>query len=140
MTANNDSRIEDGIRLYLPTPREAAITILRVLKAREGESGRQINRARISQTTVRKACGRAQVSIDFLEDVREVLLAAGWCFFCASASHYAIVKVTAVEGWPRISRKRIEGDLQRVSRRQFNFDEHEHLLLGEPQVSEEGED
>lgn len=127
-------------RLYQPNPREAAIAILLLLKAREEETGRTLNRARISQTTVRKVFGRAQVSIDFLEQLREVLLAAGLCFFCASASHYAVIKVAAVEGWPRISRKRIEADLAAISRGQFEFDAHEELLLAEPGPGTDADD
>jgi len=130
----------DGCRLFQPNPRQAAITILRVLKARELETDRPINRARISQTTVRKACGRAQLSIGYLEELRETLLAAGYCFFCAGPSHYGIIKVGAVEGWARISGKRIGNDLAAIARGQFDFEAHEGLLLAEPQTAEESDD
>ena len=116
-------------RLYQPTPREAAMTILHLLDARVEETDRKLSRARLSQTTVRKLCGRGQVSIEFLEEVREILLAAGWCFFCAGASHYAVVKVTNVEGWTRTSSKRIISDLELISRGRYDFSPHEQLLL-----------
>ena len=67
-------------------------------------------------------------------------LAAGWCFFCAGPSHYAIIKLKAVDGWPRISSKRIADELKQVPLGMYDFDQLEPLLLAERVSSDESED
>jgi hypothetical protein len=49
---------------------------------------------------------------------------------------YAVVKMKVVDGWGRISSKRIKADLEKVGKGEFDYDTLEHLLLG----SEERED
>ena len=63
----------------------------------------------------------------FLLKVQEFLLKAGWALFWAGSS-YAIIRISSVEGWQRISSKRIEEDLRRIARGHFDFDEFEDLL------------
>jgi hypothetical protein len=75
----------------------------------------------------------------FLLEVQEFLLIAGWALFWAGSS-YAIVRVSAVEGWPRISSKRIEEDLYRVSRGRFDFGEIEESILSNDDTADEEED
>jgi hypothetical protein len=116
-------------QLHQPTPRECAMLILRLLEARGQEVEGEVSRARISQVTVRRMCGRGQLTTDFIHDLQNILLAAGWCMFCVGPTHYAVIKVKSVEGWSRISSKRISDELTRVSRGQFDFRQVEHLLL-----------
>jgi hypothetical protein len=75
----------------------------------------------------------------FLLEVQEFLLIAGWALFWAGSS-YAIIRVSAIEGWPRMSSKRIEDDLQRISRGRFDFGDIEHLLLSVDDTADEEED
>jgi hypothetical protein len=124
-------------KLKVPSARETALLILHLVKSRAGElEGRDISRARISQTTVRKLCGRSEVPLQFINEVQTILLAAGWCFFCASHSHYALIKAKAVEGWARISSKRIKLDLDYACRGKFDFDALEGLLIEEAPLEE----
>jgi hypothetical protein len=116
-------------KLYQPTPRECAMLILRLMEVRGQEVEGEVSRARISQNTVRRMCGRGQLTTDFIHDLQNILLAAGWCMFCVGPTHYAVIKVKSVEGWSRISSKRISDELTRVSRGQFDFQQVEHLLL-----------
>jgi hypothetical protein len=89
---------------------------LRLLQAREGEVGREVSRARISQTTLRILCSRSQNGNDLLLEVQEFLLTAGYWLFCVGPTHFAIIKRNAVEGWARISSCRIGKELTEVAR------------------------
>jgi hypothetical protein len=112
------------------------LLILRLIRAREEEFEtrglkRNVSRARISQNTIRKLCGRSQISPDFLLEVQEYLLAAGWALFCIGPTHYAIIKLASVLGWSRISSKRIAEELKLVPRGNFPWKEHENLLTSQ---------
>ncbi len=117
-------------RLFQPTAREAALLVLHLLGA-GGMDRRPVSRARLTEITIRRLWRRTRVAEGFLLEVQEFLLSAGWVLFWAGSS-YAIIKVAAVEGWPRMSSKRIEDDLQRLSDRRFSnefFDRIEDVLL-----------
>ena len=138
---------EAEAHFHLPTPRECALLILRLvqvreqeLQAREEETRRGVSRARISQTTLLTLCRRSRLSETFLTDVQEFLLAAGWCLFRVSATYYAIIKREAVEGWARISSARISEELTAVSRGTYNFERLEPLLLAPDSDAPEGDD
>jgi hypothetical protein len=123
-------------RPHFPTQRQCALLILRLIRAREEEFEkkglkRNVSRARISQNTIRKLCGRSQISADFLLEVQEYLLAAGWALFCIGPTHYAIIKLESVLGWGRISNKRIADELKLVPRGNFPWEKHENLLTSQ---------
>jgi hypothetical protein len=112
---------------------QCALLILLLIQAREKElkkkePKREVSRARISQNTIRRLCGRSQLTPDFVLEVQEYLLAAGWALFCIGPSYYAIVKVESVQGWSRISSKRIAKHLEEVARGEFKWEEHVGLL------------
>jgi hypothetical protein len=114
----------------LPTPWQCALLILYLIRAREDEFKkkgleRTVSRARLSQNTIRKLCGRSQIPNDFLLEVQEYLLAAGWALFCIGPTHYAIVKLKSVQGWSRISSNRIADDLKLVPRGEFPWKQYE---------------
>jgi hypothetical protein len=75
----------------------------------------------------------------FLAEVQEFLLIAGWALFWAGSS-YAIIRLSAIEGWPRMSSKRIEDDLHRISRGRFDFGEIEQSVLSLDDIADEEED
>jgi hypothetical protein len=100
---------------------------------------RTVSRARLTEITIRRLWRRTRVPEGFLLEVQEFLLSAGWALFWAGSS-YAIIRVAAVEGWPRISSKRIEDDLQRLARGRFDFDGIEHLLLSHDDIADQEED
>jgi hypothetical protein len=127
-------------RYHQPSVRECALLVLRLLKARTKELDREISRARISQSTLRRLFGRSQITNDLLLDVQEILLAAGWCLFCAGPTHFAIIKKQAVEGWARISSGRIKNDLANVSKGQYDFEPLERLLTHEDEAETEDGD
>jgi hypothetical protein len=108
------------------------------MQAREQEVNREVSRARISQNTIRKLCGRSQIANDLLLEIQEYLLAAGWSLFCLGPTYYALIKVKNVEGWGRISSKRIADELKAVSLGRYDFEQLEPLLIREePSASDD---
>lgn len=129
-----------------PTEWQVALLILRMVQAREAEFQergleRKVSRARISQNTIRRLCGRSQISNDFLTEVQEYLLAAGWALFYIGPTYYGMIKLESVQGWSRISSKRIAGDLNEVQRGEFEWKKYKKLLMPaqHPNVDEENE-
>jgi len=131
---------EGSGRYHQPTARECALLILLLMKARQEEMHREVSRARISQNTIRRLFGRSQIANDFLLEVQEFLLRAGWALFCIGPTHYAIIKLQAVQGWGRISSKRIDDKLKEVAEGKLAvFDELEPLLLPQGPKADEGD-
>lgn len=126
-------------QLHQPTAREAALLLLHLLSRKNEERDRPVTRARLSDPTVRRLCGRTRISSDMLFEVQEILFQAGWVLFWAGTG-YAVVKVAAVDGWPRIATKRIRDDLLKVRRGEYGFAELEGLLLAEDGGSADGDD
>jgi hypothetical protein len=125
---------------HRPTAREAALLVLLLLQTREQETGKAVTRARLTEITLRRLWGRTRISSELVLEVQEDLLHAGWVLFWAGSS-YAIIQVSSVEGWPRISSKRINDKLDQIRRGKFDFGELEPLLLAgarqaEPDVDE----
>jgi len=130
----------DNARYHQPSARECALLVLRLLQVREDEVGREVSRARISQNTLRSLCGRSQIPIDLLLEIQEFLLVAGWCLFCVGPTYFAIIRKKAVEGWPRMSSGRIKSELTDVSRRQFDFERLEPLLMPQDAEAEDADE
>jgi hypothetical protein len=126
-----------GDRLFQPSARQAALLVLHLLGT--GGLDRPVSRARLTEITIRRLWRRTRVADRFLLEVQEFLLSAGWALFWAGSS-YAIIRVSAVEGWQRISSKRIEDDLERIGRGRFDFAEIEHLVLPVDDIADEEED
>ena len=84
---------------------------------------------------LKRLWNRRRLSPAFLQDVADWLLVAGWVFFDAGPT-YAIVRVTAVENWPRVFTKPIREDLSKVAAGTYEFSEHEHLLWAEGMPSD----
>jgi hypothetical protein len=126
-----------GDRLFQPSARQAALLVLHLLGT--AVLDRPVSRARLTEITIRRLWRRSRVADRFLLEVQEFLLSAGWALFWAGSS-YAIIRVAAVEGWQRISSKRIDHDLESIARGQFKFAEIEHLVLPVDDIADEEED
>ena len=129
----------------LPTEWQCALLILCLIRAREREFEerrlkRKVSRARLSQNTIRKLCGRSQIANDFLLLVQEYLLAAGWALFCIGPTHYAIIKLELVQGWSRISSKRIAEDLKLLPHGEFPWKAYEVLSIPKQNNTAEDDD
>src|SRR5262249_50403180 len=99
---------------YKPTPRECALLFLRLVDEREGRRSKATTRLRLSETTLKRLWNRERLTEDFLRDVDEWLLTAGWVLI-SGASTFGAVKEEAVNNWPRISATRIGDTLKEVA-------------------------
>jgi hypothetical protein len=127
-------------RASRPDERQCAMLIAHLLATKQQEvpGKREINRARLSEITLQRLFKRQRVSAEFLAEVQEWLFRIGWVLFFAGTT-YAVVKMKVVNGWGRISSKRIQSDLEKVGTGEFDYNSLEYLLLG-PEPSAEHED
>jgi hypothetical protein len=127
-------------RLSQPSARQAALLVLHLLDEKRSEVHREVTRARLTELTIRKLWNRTRIDQALVQEVQEFLLQAGWSFFWAGST-YAVIKTDAVNGWARISYKRIEDELADVARGKFDFDLLEPLAFAtEPGGEESSED
>jgi hypothetical protein len=117
---------------------EGSLLALKLVDAKEQESGGKITRFRVSETTLKKLWGRKRIPIEYLLEVQEWLLDAGWALFFAGST-YAMIKVASVEGWARLGSKRIEDDIKQVSRGEYDFNKLLPLLATDRSSREEDE-
>jgi hypothetical protein len=86
-----------------------------------------VRRFRISESTLKAVAGRRRLPPDFIREVEEWLFDAGWALIFAGKT-YAMIEVAAVEGWVRLSSKRIGDELKEVAAGRFDFDSLSHFL------------
>jgi hypothetical protein len=121
--------------LHLPDGRQAAVLLLRLFELKDGARNKAMTRARLTPPMLKRLWNRRRLSPAFLQEVADWLLVAGWVFFDAGST-YAVVRVTAVENWPRVFTKPMREDLSKVAAGTYAFSEHEHLLWAERMPSD----
>jgi hypothetical protein len=84
-------------------------------------------RARLAEITLKRLWSRHRLRDDFLREVQDWLFRAGWALFYAGTT-FAVAKIKAVEGWPRVTSKDLQAELVKVARGQFDFGRHYGLL------------
>jgi hypothetical protein len=122
-------------RPYQPDAQECAILLVLLVQAKEGKSEKGYSRIRVAEITLKRLWGRHRLDDEFLREVEEWLFRAGWALFYAGAT-FALVQTKSVEGWPRVSSKRLADDLEKVAQGEYDFDPHYHLLLEDESDSE----
>jgi len=125
-------------RATRPDERQCAMLIAHLLATKEKEAEREVTRARLSEITLQRLFGRQRISPELLVEVQEWLFRVGWILFFAGTT-YAVIRMKVVDGWGRISSKRIGDDLEKVGSGEFDFESLEHLLVGS-ESSGEAED
>jgi len=127
-------------RASRPDERQCALLIAHLLATKQKTlpGDRRITRARLSEISLQRMFKRQRISPELLAEVQEWLFRVGWVLFFAGTT-YAVVKMEVINGWGRISSKRIEDDLEKVGKGEFDYNTLEHLLLG-PDVSVERDD
>lgn len=116
-------------RRYKPNGREAALLLLRLIEAKDSGADRPRTRARLAEITLKRLWNRNRLEEQFLAEVSEWLLTAGWALLFAGST-YGAVRTSVVENWSPISSKHIQGELDTVAAGQFDFVKLEHLLDG----------
>jgi hypothetical protein len=123
-------------RPHQPDAQQCAILLVLLVQTKEGESGKEYSRIRVAEITLKRLWVRHRLDDEFLREVQEWLFRAGWALFYAGTT-FALVQSRSVEGWPRISSKRLSDTLKEVAEGTFDFDRHYHLLVGHESEVEE---
>ena len=118
---------EKTTRPYQPDAQECAILLLLLIRPR-GLRRKEHTRFRLAEITLKRLWKRHRLRDEFLREVQDWLFGAGWALFYAGTT-FGLVKTDAVEGWPRVTSKELEAELDEVVRGQFDFARHYHLLL-----------
>lgn len=127
MTSDARVREEKIPSLKQVNSREAALLLLRVFELRNAKREKPMTRAKLTAAMLKMLWKRPRLAPEFLQDVADWLLIAGWVFFYAGPT-YAAVRVNAVKNWPRVSTTSIKPELKQVAKGNYDFDEREHLL------------
>jgi hypothetical protein len=124
---------------YKPNARESTLLFLRLIDAREGWTKKAMTRVRLSELTLKRLWNRQRLTDQFLAEVQEWFLTAGWALVYAGNT-YAAVKVDAVQNWPRVSSKRINNEIDAVKNGAFNFEKLEQFFRGSRDSQTDDED
>jgi hypothetical protein len=116
--------------MYKPDGREAAMLLLRAIKERGERRGKPMTRARLSRVTLKRLWNREQLTEQWLDEVNEWLLSAGWTLVFAGRT-FGAVKTDIVENWPRIASKNLADVIDDVKQGSFDFSRLEDLLKSE---------
>jgi hypothetical protein len=124
---------------YKPDGRESALLLLWLIEEREQRRKEKMTRVRLAEMTLKDLWNRQHLTEQFLRDVQEWLLTAGWALI-AAGSTFAAVRTSAVENWPRVSSKRLSPMLLEMKAGKFNFDNLEHLIVIDERGSQPRDD
>ena len=109
-----------------PNSRESALLLLHLIGSKENDREKSLTRVRLSEVTLLRLWDRYRLPVEFLNEVQDWLLIAGWTLFFAGKT-YGAVRVDAVDNWPRLSSSRIAEDLSAVRTGTFDFAQLEGL-------------
>jgi hypothetical protein len=121
---------------YMPDAKECALLLLRLIQAKEIESGKSLSRFRLADISLRRIWGRQRITPEFVYDVNEWLLRAGRTLFFAGNS-YGVIMTSAVESWSRLSSKRIAPEIKEALTGAYDFAALEQLLITKVEGFEE---
>jgi hypothetical protein len=119
-----------------PTPLETALLMLRLVQSKEQEKDSPVTRFRVAEITLKRLACRQRLTTDFILDVQDALLDAGWALFFAGST-YGMIKTSAVEGWVRLGSKRIAEDLDAVARGEFDYGSVANLMTTTPSAPDD---
>ena len=131
---------------FRPTAFQSALLLLRLRELRDEEKKNKtktrkdteekkdqtMTRFRVSELTLKRICGRPRLHPEFLIEMQDWLLRAGWAFFFAGRS-FGMIKLEAVETWTRLGSKWISEELDGFAKGDPDFAPLAHLA--EPKVS-----
>lgn len=106
---------------------QCALVVLKALDKKGERRGKELTRARISVATLKKLANRETVTPQWIDQINEWLLSAGWMLIRAPST-YAAIKVSVIENWPRVASKLLAEELEAMKRGAFDFKTLSHLL------------
>ena len=138
--------VEKATPLHLADSRKSALLLVHTVelrtKSRKDKGLKPMTRTQLTVPMLKRLWNRPRLAPEFIREVTDWLLIGGWAFFDAG-KFFAMVRVTAVENWPRLSTKAILSKLDDVAKGKFPFSDYEHLLWREGAFvgdAESGED
>jgi hypothetical protein len=120
----------------IPDARQCALLFLLLIHRRSQELDKPVNRTRLAEITLKRLWLREILTSDFLAEVQEWMLAAGWALINAGDT-YAAVTLDAIASWQRVSSKRLASELNDVAAGKYDFDDIENLV--KPRSAEKAE-
>ena len=108
-------------------PNQCALVLLRAIEERGQRRGKPLTRARVSEASLKALCIRETITREWLDQINEWLLSAGWILIEAGGT-YGAIKVTVVENWPRVASAHMQDDLTQIKLGKFNFKQWNRLL------------
>lgn len=98
---------------YRPTPAETALLTVYLIHAYAREKAKEVTRARISRKTLRILAVRKPLRQPFIDDWVTELADLGWSAW-EDGDNFALLRTDTIEGWARISARRISDTMERV--------------------------
>jgi hypothetical protein len=137
---------KDSMPLRLADSRESTLLLLWTVElrneSRKAKGLKAMTRTQLTVPMLKRLWNRPRLAPEFIREVTDWLLIGGWTFFDCG-KFYAMVRVSAVENWPRLSTKAVRSKLGDVKKGKFPFSDYEHLLWREETFvgdTESGED
>jgi hypothetical protein len=99
---------------YLPNAAEVATLTIYLGKSYAEEKKTKLTRFRVSNRSLRKIAGRSHLRDKFLDEWALALDQMGWkVIWCGDNN--AVIRADAIDGWARLSSKRIASDLEGIN-------------------------
>ena len=116
-----------------PSASQCASLLLHVFaltdKSRTKSTRKPLTRAKLSQGMLRELWKRPRLTPEFVQEVSDWLVGAGWVLFYAGRV-YGAVRVSAVANWPRVSANPLPSqDREKIAAGNYDYNPHYSLLL-----------
>jgi hypothetical protein len=136
------ARSEDGPKR--PTASQCASVLLHVFaltdKSRNKSGRKPLTRAKLSQGMLKELWKRPRLTPEFVQEVSDWLVGAGWVLFYAGRI-YGAVRVSAVVNWPRVSANPLPAqEREKIAAGNYDYSPHYSLLLPEGPDHDSGGD
>jgi hypothetical protein len=99
---------------YLPSAADVAVLTVHLAYRYADEKHTNLTRFRVSNRSLRKIAGRSHLREAFLEEWAAALAEMGWMVIWHGDNN-ALIRTAAIDGWARISSKRIAADLDGIN-------------------------
>ncbi|MGA7873520.1 MAG: hypothetical protein WCA22_21755 [Candidatus Binatus sp.] len=123
----------------LPTVREAALLVALMVRRKERELGKDLVRNRVSEKTLKRITGRRRLDQRFISDLNEMLLDFN-LLLIDNGEALGLLKASSINGWPRITPKRIAREVNDARSGELEFRRVEEDLAASSNTTDEEED
>lgn len=100
------------------------------------EKSKEVSRYRFSRESLRIISGWGRLSASFMEDLTGDLLRLGWIFIDFSDAECAMIMVSKITVWPKLSSKRLQDDDQLWTSDEAKIQKAYVARFNDPELSE----